>query len=315
MILDELGVDFRRMGMGSSDDFRARASLTSHGWRVVHPDGSLEDEWGVRVKYDEQERYYRFVYHPLADEAALSSYSFPDLKASGRFGRKPLGTDKPEYARLALRNNLFKTCWQIRGFDRFLMDLLINQDFAEELLDRLLIWQLEVVRRQASVGVDILGAVGDIAWQRGMFMSLQTWRKYFKQREAALIEEGRRHGVAHFFTHSDGNIMQALDDLVEIGFDVIDPIQPECVDPGAIKRRYGKKLTLHGTISSQVTLPRGTVDQVRDEVLERIRTCGSDGGLVVSPNNVVQPDVPLENLLAMYDTVKSVGAKAFGQVD
>jgi uroporphyrinogen-III decarboxylase len=104
-----------------------------------------------------------------------------------------------------------------------------------------------------------------------------------------------------------------LDDLVEIGFDIINPVQPECMDLPELKRRYGAKLTLHGTISAQRTLPFGTPQDVRAEVLERIETCGYNGGLVLAPNNNVQQDVPMENLLALYQTVKEVGPRAYAR--
>lgn len=310
-IEEALGIDFDGIGMRASDEFRARASRTPRGLYIVHPDGSYEDEWGVRVKYDAQHRYYRFVYQPLADDAAISSYRFPDLDAPGRFRHTPVPDDQKERPLVAGISNLFKLIWHIRGLDRFMMDLVGDVDLAEELLDRALEYNLKLVRRLAALGVDILGDVGDVSMQNRMMMSPTTWRTLFKPREAQVVAEARRLGIAHCYFHTDGNPMDILDDLVEIGFDMIDPVQPESVDPAEIKRRYGKRLTLHGCVSAQQTLPFGTVEDVRAEVLERIRTCGYDGGLIIAGSNVVQPDVPLENILAMYDTVKEVGARAY----
>ncbi len=92
--------------------------------------------------------------------------------------------------------------------------------------------------------------------------------------------------------------------LVEIGFDVINPIQPECMDPIEIKRRWGERITLHGCISIQRTLPFGSVDDVRREVETLIRQCGYNGGLVLLPSNNIQPDTPIENVLACYHTAR-----------
>jgi uroporphyrinogen decarboxylase len=308
-ILEALGIDLRPVGMGSSDAFRARATHTRHGWRIVHPDGTLEDEWGVHVRYDRQGRYYRFAHQPLA-ETPLEEYTFPDLDAPGRFPPPAPGPRSP-YARVAGISNLFKGCWHLRGLDRWMMDLLVNVDYAEALLDRMLAWSLALVRRLAGQRVDILGLIGDISMQQGMMISPTVWRALFKQREAQLVAEARRLGIPHVYFHSDGNPSAILDDLVEIGIDMVDPVQPECVDPAALRRRYGNRLTLHGTISSQHTLPFGSPGDVRTEVEERIRTCGASGGLIIAPNNVVQPDVPLENLLTMYATVQDVGARAY----
>jgi len=307
-IQDALGIDFRQTGMGPAASFRARASRTRHGWYIEHPDGTLEDEWGVRVRYDAQDRYYRFAYQPLSD-TPLDTYTFPDLAAAGRF--RPPSPDPRPYARICGISNLFKGCWHIRGLDQFMMDLLVNVDYAEALLDRMLAWNLELVRRLAAQGLDILGLVGDISMQQGMMMSPATWRRLFKPREAEVISEAHRLGIPYVYFHTDGNPSAVLDDLVEIGIAMLDPVQPECVDPAALRKRYGKRLTLHGTISAQHTLPFGTSQDVRAEVLQRIRTCGTEGGLVIAPNNVVQPDVPLANILAMYDTVRDLGARAF----
>jgi len=311
VILDELGIDFRRVGMGTADAFKERATHTRHGWRIVHPDGTLEDEWGVRVRFDPQERYYRFAYQPLA-VVPLDDYEFPDLSAPGRFGKHPSKGRSP-YASICGISNLFKGCWHIRGLDQWMMDLLADVDYAEDLLDRMLAWNLDLVRRLAAQGLDILGLVGDISMQQGMMISPATWRRLFKPREAQVVAEAHLLGIEHVYFHSDGNPSAVLDDLVEIGITMLDPVQPESVDPAELRRRYGQRLTLHGTISAQHTLPFGTPADVRAEVVERIRTCGYDGGLVIAPNNVVQPDVPLENILTMYQTVHEVGTRAYAR--
>ena len=107
-----------------------------------------------------------------------------------------------------------------------------------------------------------------------------------------------------FFFHSDGDVSSIVADVAEIGFEILDPVQPECMDPAVVKRQAGERLTLHATISSQQTLPYGTPEDVGREVRLRFETCGGGGGLILSPNNVVQPDVPLANLTALYDAIQ-----------
>jgi uroporphyrinogen-III decarboxylase len=145
---------------------------------------------------------------------------------------------------------------------------------------------------------------GDIAQQDSMMLSPQIWRTYFKPRLSNLLEEVRKDHDIIFMFHSDGDMEDVFDDIVEIGFDVVTPIQPESMEVGKIKQRYGSKVCLHGTISCQQTLPFGTPDEVASEVRQRIECCGTDGGLILAPSNTVQPDVPLENLLALYQTAK-----------
>ena len=312
-VLNGLGIDLRGVGMDVSDGFRQQASLTPQGWLVPHSDGSLEDEWGVRIKYDEQERYYRYVYHPLADETMLDAFEFPDLDESGRFeeARRDVQHWHDEFVVMGGTGTFYRDCWFLRGMQQWMMDLILNPGFVEALTDKMLDWKLELLRRLVALGIDIFSIGGDIAMQQTLIMHPDVWRRFFKPCDAALIEEGRRLGIEHFYFHSDGNIVPVLDDLVEIGFDIFDPVQPECLDPEQIKRRYGDSITLHGTISAQQTLPFGTPADVRTEVEERVRSLGYNGGLVVAPSNVAQPDVPLENLLAIYDTVREIGNRAY----
>jgi uroporphyrinogen decarboxylase len=312
-VLRALGIDFRAVGMDVSDEFRQRAVMTPQGWLVRHPDGSLEDEWGVRIKYDDQERYYRYVYHPLADEAMLDRFEFPDLDEPGRFKEAQHDVEMwhDECVVMGGTGTFYRDCWFLRGMQQWMMDLILNPDFVKALTDKMLSWKLELLRRLVEVGIDVFSIGGDIAMQQTLIMHPDVWREHFKTCDAALIEEGRRLGVEHFYFHSDGNIMPVLDDLVEIGFDILDPVQPECLDPVQIKRRYGDRITLHGTISAQQTLPFGTPADVQAEVETRGKTLGHNGGLVIAPNNAVQPDVPLANLLAVYDTVKKIGDRVY----
>lgn len=99
-------------------------------------------------------------------------------------------------------------------------------------------------------------------------------------------------------------VEQMIPGLIEIGFNIINPIQPECMDPVKIKKMYGDRITLHGTISAQKTLPFGTPEEVRKEVLSRIKECGYNGGLILAPANALTTDVPIENVLTLYNTTK-----------
>ena len=109
------------------------------------------------------------------------------------------------------------------------------------------------------------------------------------------------------FYHSDGDIRDIIPELIEIGVDVLNPVQPECMDPRAVKARYGDRLSFWGTIGTQTTLPFGTPDQVRQAVREMIDTVGVGGGLVLAPTHLVEPEVPWENLLAFVDEARRYG--------
>ena len=309
-ISETLGMDGRGVGMGLAVDFVERSVGTSWGPMIPHSDGTFESEWGVRVTDSENGPYLRYVSVPLADDRDLDTYRFPDLDAPGRFdaAREAAPKLKVNYPVSAGTSTFFRNAWDLRGYEQWLMDLYINPTFVEKLLDRMLEYKLEIFRRFGEMGVDVLSLGGDISMHDRLLMAPEMWRRYFKPRNARLLEEGRKYGVKHFFFHSDGNLMEVMEDLVEIGFDIIDPIQPECMDPMEVKERFGDRMTLHGTISSQHTMPYGTEEDVRCEVRDRIQKLGGNGGLVIGPNNVVQFDVPLENLLALYDEAKTFSA-------
>ena len=154
---------------------------------------------------------------------------------------------------------------------------------------------------------------GDIAMQDRIIMGPDTWRAVDKPRMARLVADCREiNPDVFFYIHSDGNVMDLMDDFVEMGFDVINPLQPECMDPVEVKQRWGDRVTLHGGISLQHTLPFGTAQEVREEVETLIRKCGYNGGLVVFPSNVIQPDTPVENIIACFHAARDFDLASLG---
>ena len=145
----------------------------------------------------------------------------------------------------------------------------------------------------------------DVGAQNTMLISPQLWRKFLKPRYARLARFVKRGG-AKFFFHSDGWIEPIIPDLVEIGVDILNPVQPESMDPARLKKAYGDALCFEGTISIQRTLPFGTPEEVVREVKERIETLGPTG-LILGPTHAIQPDTPIENILALYKAVRKYG--------
>jgi uroporphyrinogen decarboxylase len=144
--------------------------------------------------------------------------------------------------------------------------------------------------------------------QTGMIMSPAAWRKWFKGRMQRIIGEARAiNPEIPVFYHSDGNPEAIIPELIEIGVTILDPVQPECIDPVKVKRLYGDRLALWGTIGTQTTMPFGTLDEVRAEVRHRIETVGYDGGLVLGPTHSLEPDVPWANIVALYEAIEEYG--------
>lgn len=322
-IMETLGLDFRYAQMAPASFFAERAIPSpfpilgiGEGRRnlVIRRDnGWLEDEYGICRIPNSTGLYWRYASHPLAEAgiAEVRDYEFPDPKLKERYS----GIDsdvtrwKDSYVTVVEMRNIFKLSWELRGFEHYMMDLRLEPRLVEVLADRALEHLIGQSKQLVKCGVDMIMIAGDIAMQETMMLSPQMWRKYFKPRLRTWLEEVRGEGDIFFMFHSDGNMEPVIDDLIEVGFDVIDPIQPECMDVVEIKRRIGSRVCLHGTISCQRTLPFGTPDDVADEVRQRISCCGQDGGLILSPSNTVQPDVPVENILALYMTAQNTPLK------
>ena len=306
----QLGVDFMaEVDLNLSYEWLERSTETPWGRYIPQPDGSLEDESGGREIRSPSNPYIRYVSPPLT-RMELKDYRMPDLYAPGRWegvGQR-LNELKKDYLTILVSATFYRHGWALRGLENWLCDIAEESSLMVGVLDAIMEYKMERVRAFAKMGVDIVALAGDITHQYGPFMKPQTWRRHFKPRDAAIVEEAKKYGVKYFYFHSDGNLMPFMEDLIEIGFNIFDPIQPECMDPNEVKERFGDRIVLHGTVSSQHTLPFGTVEDVKAEVRDRVARLGYDNGLVIAPNNVVQFDVPLENLLAVYDTVKEIGA-------
>jgi len=208
----------------------------------------------------------------------------------------------------AMAVTIFEVVWQQRGMEELFHDFKFNPEMAAYLLDCLTDIRISQARFFAEQNVDVLILGDDVSMQTGMIMSPATWRKWFKGRMARIIAAAKaiKPGIPIFY-HSDGNPTAILPDLIEIGVTILNPVQPECIDPAMVKQQYGNQLALWGTIGTQTTMPFGTPGEVRQEVKKRIETVGRDGGLVLGPTHSLEPDVPWENILALYEAIEEYG--------
>jgi uroporphyrinogen-III decarboxylase len=201
---------------------------------------------------------------------------------------------------------IFETAWALRGYEQMLIDFALNPDLADAILEIPYRYHLTAAKKLAALGVDMIWTGDDVGSQRGMLISVDHWRRFFKPRMANFIAELKAVNpdikVAY---HSDGNIFEIIPELIEIGLDVLNPIQPACMAPAEVKKKFGDKLSFWGSIDEQYTLPMGTPAGVKAEVLDRLQTIGKGGGLIIGPTHHVQLDTPMENFWAMVDTVRN----------
>ena len=265
-------------------------------------------------------RYAAWGYHPEAERdgnpleraetlADLVRFPFPD--AGGTRVVESLAQQVRDiHARgLAAGGNtphlggeLFEAAWRLRGLERFLIDLVDRKDMAAFLLDRL----AELARRNAVTlaiaGVDVLALDDDVGMPGTMMIGPSTWREFFRPRLAGIIDAARAAKPdIRVIYHSDGHIEPILDDLVELGVAAINPVQPEHMDAVRIRRRYGTRLALWGTVGRQTTFAFASPAEIRAEVRSRVETLGP-GGLILCPAyDIDEPDVPWANIAAFLD--------------
>jgi len=311
-----LGVDFAKVEVAEqvpdfdrkAEDARGGDWPGSSGRYVWHDERTFEDAWGVVRRVGEDGKLVQWVSGPFVDGGDLDAFAWP------------AESSLPDPAGLAVRVDElkardrvvcaevtmpFKRAWHMRGLENLLCDMIVDRDFVDALYDRIYAFETARAERCAKTGADCIMVVGDIAMEDRLLFKPDLFRSLDVPRLRELIQRARaaRPEVLMFY-HSDGDVSAAMDDLIAVGFDIINPIQPECMDPGQVKRRWGDRITMWGSISVRTTLPTGTPESVRTVVQDRIRQCGRDGGLVIAPANVIMYDTPIDNVLAMFDAAR-----------
>ena len=289
--------------------------LTSIGWANSYymDDKPYTDEWGIGWAihpYDTpfgRGHYTEIATHPLADRADLSSYLPPNPERPELYidAAEVVHNYSAEYWIVGVTvTTIFECAWALRGLEQMMVDMAVDPELANEILDIPYRYHLAAARKLVEMGVDMIWTGDDVGSQREMLISPKMWRTYLKPRMAHFISELKAINpqikVAY---HSDGDIRRIIPELIEIGLDVLNPIQPASMDPAELKLLYGDRLCFWGTVDEQHTLPYGSADEVRQEVKARIQTVGENGGLVLAPTHHVQLDTPLENFWAMVNTV------------
>jgi uroporphyrinogen decarboxylase len=264
----------------------------------------VRDEFGVGWAQSALDRGSP-VAPPLA-EASLAGYRFPDPAAAYRFeDLSAWCRAQREQFTLIWVGDLWERATFLRGMEQMLLDLALDAEFVETLLREItdyILRTLEILL--ARFEFDAIALSDDYGTQRAMMMSPAHWRRYLRPRVAEIYALAHKHGRI-VFHHSCGHIEPIIGDLIDIGLDVLHPIQPEAMDVYRLKRQFGRRLSFWGGIRTQTLLPSGTPAQVRDEVRHLKQIMGEGGGYVLEPGITLQADVPLANLLAMIEEARA----------
>lgn len=283
----------------------------------------VQDRWKQNVFIDDfgfeftRIGYYAEVAkRPLANAETvedIEAFQTPDplLPETWQYVEKQISHYGQDYAVIGnLETTIFELSWNLVGLEKFVVDLLMEKPYVPILLDKILGYSSAIGERMVEMGADVIWAGDDFGTQQGMMISPDLWRKHFKSRMKTLFNTLKNtNPKVKIAYHSCGAIRPIVPDLVEIGLEILNPIQPTAkdMDLGELKKTYGNKLAFFGGVDMQNVLPFGTVKEVEEEVKLRIRQAGVGGGFVIAPAHNIQPDTPSENVYAFFDAVKKFG--------
>ncbi len=296
-------------------DFLYRAVGFCEGYSTIYDETKkigpnlYQDDFGIKWSFKKQDLggYCEMVEHPLADLRSYDRFPWPDPLKVSRVGleenRRLIERDGKEYGIIgAVACSMLEGAWYLRGLENFLLDLAANLDFVEDLLDHTMKHSLALSRELVKMGVDILWWGDDFSVESGPIMQPELFRRLLKSRYARVFGElrGLNKNLKIAF-HCDGKVEWALDDLVEVGVDIINPLQPDANDSAAVKKRYRKNLSVWGNVDTRNVMSRGSAQEVVEEVKKVIRTLSPGGGHLLCSNHTIQATPrALDNAIAFY---------------
>lgn len=284
--------------------------------------GTLFDEWGIGWRKKANGLYYEPFYFPLREAKSvedLKKHKWPDPpKERFTYWRERAEKlfEETDFALVGdvIGLGIFETAWALQGLDRFMINLCRHLPLVEALLDKVLeikIQQYETYLDAIGPYIDVIDLSDDMGTQNGPLISPSLYRKLIKPRHKALIEAIKRKTQAKVFLHSCGAIYEFIPDFIEIGIDILNPVQVSARgmgDTARLKKEFGKDLVFWGgSCDSQHILPFGTPEEVRKETASRIEDFKPGGGYVFAPIHNIQPYVPPENVIVLFETAKEVG--------
>jgi len=305
-------------------DTRIISAKSPKNWKLtIHEEEDsywFIDEWGVKWKKPKHGYYFDMVEHPLENATIkdLDDYPWPDPDNSGRYegleedAKKLFGNTEYAIVGDARAGSLFERNWYLTGIERFLTDMLLNQEFIEKLLAiSLEIQEKKISKFLDAVGnyIQVLALNGDLAMQTGPLMSPDLYRKVIKPYHEKLHRLVKSKTNAKIFRHCCGSVVPFISDFIEYRVDAIHPVQVSAkdMDTKKLKEKFGDKIGFWGGIDTQLVLPYGTVEDVEKEVKRRIHDLAPGGGYVLAAVHNIQRDVPPENIVAMFKAAKKYG--------
>ena len=291
--------------------------------------GSTEfDEYGIgHSKGSEAAFHMTRMHHPLrgADLNEILDYPYPSVpEGELEILAKRLGGLKEKgLASFAfMQMTVWEASWYLRSMDELMIDMMMGDEKAAALLDKIADFAVDKAVTYTKAGADILSLGDDIGTQTSIMIDIPFWEQWLKTRLARVIDSAREiNPDVLIFYHSCGHVTPYIPHLIDVGVDILNPIQPECMDFDEIHDEFGDRLSFWGTLGTQQLLPFGTRQEVYDMAVSRIKKCGPQGGMVLGPTHLVEPEVPWENLVAIKEaagqfvnsSIRQLGNSSIGQ--
>lgn len=276
----------------------------------THPDGVFEDYWGIRSKHLKADHgsYDMHVHTPVWDAKSVADLEKHDWPTCDIFDYSVMREQCARYQNYAIMYegaDLFTRPCILRNMENVMIDMVERPEMAHYLFDKFTTFYCEDITRAVEAtdgGFDLYGEWSDYGTQRALLISIPMFRTFLAPYLKRMIDHCHSLGLK-FMAHSCGAIRPLIPDLIELGVDLLDPIQvaAEGMEPGGLNRDFGDKIAFHGGVCTQHTLPFGTPKEVEEAVLNRIATLGAGGGYILASSHDISADTPPENIVAMYN--------------
>jgi uroporphyrinogen decarboxylase len=273
---------------------------------VVEEEGEpyYTDPYGSRWRVDR--RPYHLM-EPVLDEASLTGFDFPPVEALVTEAMKREARDfiqkySDHFVVIGFGFGLWERTFTLRGFEDALLDAAGNPGFFDELIGQVAAHQMEIVEHLLELPVDGILFSDDWGYQDGVLLGPDRWRRVMKPRLEPMYDRVHEAGKVTL-SHCCGSVAAIMPDIIEIGLDVLESVQPEAqgMNPYQLKRQYGEQITFWGGLGSQSTIPFGTPEEIRQEVVRLCSEMGRNGGYILAPAKPLQPETPVENAAAVVE--------------
>ena len=308
-LLDALGIDFHHIYTRGPEYIKVRE----------YSDGGHLNEWGISVKTVDQ--YAQRVTHPLSDASIddIEKYNWPDVKSRERhkglrqFARHLFNSTDFSLVADPVSAGIFEMAQHLRGPENFYVDLMLNKDFAHTLLDKILDVYLQLTEgflEEVGSYIDIVALISDdYGSNESLLVSPELFDEFFAPRYRKLIKIIKSKFNARVLWHTDGAVFNLIDRLIDMGVDILNPIQPTAkgMEHSLLKETFGSRISFHGGIDSQYVLAWGTPEEISRYVKDAVSKLAPGGGYILAASHGIQYQVPPENIVAMYDAAKKCG--------